>query len=78
MQFVLVWPPDSSLKSLYLVILFSRKKKEKTILMDVNSEEDHVLGYQKALFTLNMLLRNINDSIKEGKPFWKSVSINFL
>ena len=34
--------------------------------MDVDSEEDHVLGYQKALFSLNILLRNINDSIKEG------------
>uniref|UniRef100_A0A7M5X4V5 DUF6589 domain-containing protein n=2 Tax=Clytia hemisphaerica TaxID=252671 RepID=A0A7M5X4V5_9CNID len=45
---------------------YKRKQKAKTVLMDIHSKDDHVLGYQKALFTLNMLLRNINDSVKEG------------
>lgn len=36
---------------------------------DVNKSvvsSDHIFEYQKALFSLNMLLRNINDCIREG------------
>ena len=31
------------------------------------SNGDHILQYQKALLSINMLLRNVNDSIREGK-----------
>ena len=35
---------------------------------NINDKEhkDQILHYQKALFTINMYLRNINDAIKEG------------
>jgi hypothetical protein len=33
----------------------------------LNQPQDHIHQYQRALLTLNILLRNINDSIREGK-----------
>ena len=53
------------------------KKHALNVEEEVNSEaikpndSDHILKYQKALPTINMLLRNVNDSIRE-------VNINIL
>ncbi|XP_066916660.1 uncharacterized protein [Clytia hemisphaerica] len=49
---------------------YTRKRKDKLSTKrmdcDVLNKTDHKLAYQKALFTMNMLLKNIHDCIREG------------
>ena len=43
---------------------FRHENVEKT--PEATIKEDHILNYQKANFTINLLLRNINDAIRQG------------